>query len=184
VDWGYAVYGPVTAVLGRVELVLFGTSLIGFRFFPAIVQGVVLVLTGLIARELGGLRESQLVAATAVAIGGPSPYSGASLSYTTFDYLWWVAVACFVARLLRSEDARRWVAIGVAMGLGMLTKYSMAFFGSGCSGRDAAYSGAAILKKPSVLVWNWPCVPHDGAFQRFGELFPEHKCSGACVVRR
>lgn len=80
VDWGYAVYGPVTAVLGRVELVLFGTSLIGFRFFPAIVQGVVLVLTGLIARELGGLRESQLVAATAVAIGGPSPYSGASLS--------------------------------------------------------------------------------------------------------
>jgi len=41
-----------------------------------------------------------------VAIGGPSLYSGASLSYTTFDYLWWVAVAYFVARLLRSEDAR------------------------------------------------------------------------------
>src|SRR5271157_824218 len=125
--WGYVVYGPVTAVLGRVELVLLGNSLTGFRFFPAMTQGVVLVLSGLIARELGGRREAQLVTATAVAIGGPSLYSGASLSYTTFDYLWWVAVAYFVARLLRSEDARWWVAIGVAIGLGMLTKYTMAF---------------------------------------------------------
>ena len=50
---GYVVYGPVTAVLGRTELAIFGTSLTGFRFFPALAQGLVLVLTGLIARELG-----------------------------------------------------------------------------------------------------------------------------------
>ncbi len=133
-DWGYVVYGPVTAVLGRVELALFGNSLTGFRFFPAMTQGVVLVLTGLIARELGGRREAQLVAATGVAISGASLFSGGSLSYTTFDYLWWVAVAYFVACLLRSEDARWWVAIGAAMGLGMLTKYSMAFLVMGVLG--------------------------------------------------
>src|SRR5271169_438148 len=46
-EWGYVVYPPVTAFLGRIELVLFGTSLIGFRFFAAIACGLVAVLTGL-----------------------------------------------------------------------------------------------------------------------------------------
>ena len=74
------------------------------------------------------------MAATAVTIGGASLYSGSSLSYTTFDYLWWVLVAYFVARLLRSEDPRWWVAIGGAIGLGMLTKYTMAFLVLGIVG--------------------------------------------------
>ncbi len=132
--WGYVVYGPVTAVLGRVELELFGTSLRGFRFFPALTQGVVIVLTGLIARALGGRREAQLVASVAVAIGGASLFSGSSLSYTTFDYLWWEVVALFVACLLRSDEPRWWVAIGGAVGLGMLTKYTMAFLVIGIVG--------------------------------------------------
>ena len=125
--WGYASYPPVTALLGRVELALFGTSLIGFRFFPALAQGIILVLTGLTAREFGGGREAQLVAATAVTIGGPSIWAGTSLSYTTFDYLWWVLAAYFVARLLRTNNPRWWLAIGATIGLGLLTKYTMAF---------------------------------------------------------
>lgn len=126
-DWGYVVYPPVTAVLGRVELELFGTSLRGFRFFPALAQGIVLLLAGLTAREFGGRREAQLAAATAVAIGGPSLFAGTSLSYTTFDYLWWLVAAYFVARLLKSADMRWWLAVGMAIGLGVLTKYTMAF---------------------------------------------------------
>ena len=54
--WGYVVYPPVTPFLGRVELELFGTSLSGFRFFPAAAHAIAMVLTGLAARELGGNR--------------------------------------------------------------------------------------------------------------------------------
>ena len=32
-QWGYVVYPPMTALLARVELGAFGTSLMGFRFF-------------------------------------------------------------------------------------------------------------------------------------------------------
>jgi hypothetical protein len=149
--WGYVVYPPVTAVLGRAELALFGTSLTGFRFFPALAQGIVLVLSGLMARELGGQSEGQLVAATAVAIGGASLFSGASLSYTTFDYLWWVVVAYFVVRLLRSEDPRWWVAIGPAIGFGMLTKYTMAFLVLGVVGGMLLTPARRFLKSP----WLW-----------------------------
>src|SRR5881628_2495401 len=60
--WGYIAYPPLTPYIGRVALTLFGTSLAGFRFFGAVAQGIVLVLGGLMAREMGGRRFAQLVA--------------------------------------------------------------------------------------------------------------------------
>lgn len=55
-DWGFVVYPPVTPVIGRLELLLFGPSLIGFRFFAAVAVSAIMVVTGLIGKELGGTR--------------------------------------------------------------------------------------------------------------------------------
>lgn len=124
--WGYVAYPPVTPFFGRLSLTLFGTSLAGFRFFAALAQAGAVLLTGLMARELGGGRSAQLVAATAAV-----PFclaSGALMQYVAFDYLFWVLTAYFVARLLRSDEERWWIAIGCAIGLGMMTKYTMGFF--------------------------------------------------------
>ena len=52
--WGYVVYPPVTPFIARVSLTLFGASMIGLRFFAALAVGIAMVLTGLMARELGG----------------------------------------------------------------------------------------------------------------------------------
>src|SRR5215469_6533845 len=87
--WGYVEYPPMTAVIGRVELVIFGNSLRGFRFFPALGQGLVFVLTGLAARAFGAGREAQLVAAVAAVIGGAPLNLGGFLSYTSLDYPFW-----------------------------------------------------------------------------------------------
>src|SRR5882724_5969453 len=62
-EWGFVAYPPITPLVGRLELVLFGTSLIGFRVFSAIAVSVIMVLAGLIAKELGGKRHVQLLAA-------------------------------------------------------------------------------------------------------------------------
>lgn len=133
-EWGYVLYPPVTPFLARLELILFGTSLWGFRFFPALSHGFVVLLTGLIARELGGKREAQIVAAFAAVIQGAALVGGWFLGYTSFDYLCWVLVAYAVSRLLRSGNARWWLAIGATVGLGMMTKYSMAFLVFGIIG--------------------------------------------------
>lgn len=150
-EWGYVVYPPMTPFLGRVELELFGTSLRGFRFFAAVSQGLVLLLTGLAARELGGKREAQLVAALAVGSAGPSLVAGWFLGYTSFDYLWWVLVAYFLIRLLKSDDPRWWVAIGAAIGLGMLTKYTMGFLVLGVVGGVFLTPARRYLKSS----WLW-----------------------------
>lgn len=133
-DWCYVVYPPLTAWLARVELAAFGDSLTGFRFFAAIAIGVLIVLTGLTARTLGGSRRAMLVAAVGAAIEGPIVFCGSFLSYMTFDLLWWVAVAWCTACLLRSQNPRWWLGIGTAVGLGMLTKYTMAFLVAGLLG--------------------------------------------------
>ena len=46
----------------------------------------------------------------------------------SFDYLWWVVVAFFTVRLLATENPRWWLGIGAGIGLGMQTKYTMAYF--------------------------------------------------------
>ena len=125
--WGYVAYPPVTPFLARIALILFGPSLIGLRFFAAVAMGLVLVLTGLMARHLGGGRQAQIVAALAAAIGGVAFSGGTLFQYVSFDYLWWVAAAYFMVRLLASDDPRWFLAVGAAIGLGMLTKYTMMF---------------------------------------------------------
>jgi len=129
--WGYVAYPPVTPFIARVALELFGPSLAGVRFFAALAQGAALVLTGLMARQLGSGRPAQIVAALAVAVAPVSLAAGALFQYVSFDYLWWVAVAYLIIRLLKSEDPRWWLAIGAAIGLGMMTKYTMAFLVAG-----------------------------------------------------
>lgn len=127
--WGYVAYPPVTPFFGWLSLHVFGTSLPGFRFFASLAGGVAIVLTGLMARELGGGRGAQLFAACAVA---PMVIAtGTLMQYVSFDYLAWVAVAAFMARLCRTNDARWWLAVGVAIGFGMLSKYSMLFLVAG-----------------------------------------------------
>src|SRR3974390_1775628 len=123
-EWGYVVYPPLTAFLARIELALFGTSLIGFRFFAAIACGLAAVLTGLMARAMGGSCRAMLGSAFAASISGVVFFAGSFMSYMSFDLLWWVAVAWCVVRLLESSDARWWLGIGSFVGPGLMTGYT------------------------------------------------------------
>jgi 4-amino-4-deoxy-L-arabinose transferase-like glycosyltransferase len=127
-EWGYVVYAPVTAFLARIELVFFGTSLIGFRSFAAIACGLTAVLTGFMARAIGGGRRAMLIAAFAASIGGAAFFAGSFMSYMSFDLLWWVATAWCVVRLLQNGNPRWWLGVGTFIGFGLMTKYTMGFF--------------------------------------------------------
>lgn len=126
--WGYVAYPPLTPFVGRLALELFGPSLVGIRLFAALAQSSAMVVTGLMARELGGTCRAQVVAALAAAIAPMSLIMGALFQYIAFDYLWWVLIAYFLIRLLKSDNPRWWLAIGAVIGLGMMTKYTLAVF--------------------------------------------------------
>jgi 4-amino-4-deoxy-L-arabinose transferase-like glycosyltransferase len=128
-EWGYVAYPPVTPFFGRLSLVLFGSSVVGFRFFASLVSAAAIVLTGLMAWHMGGGRSAQRIAAAASV-----PFClacGSLMQYVAFDYLCWVLTAYFLLRLVESKDPRWWVAVGLAIGVGMLTKYSILFLIAG-----------------------------------------------------
>lgn len=130
-DWGFVAYPPLTPFVEHVSMGLFGLSLAGLRLASVVAQALALLTTGLIARELGGNRLAQIAATIAVALSPLPLFEGTEFQYTTFDFLWWVLIAYFVIRLLKSEDARWWMAIGTVIGLGLLTKYAILFYVAG-----------------------------------------------------
>jgi hypothetical protein len=153
-DWGFVVYPPITPLIGRLELTLFGTSLIGFRVFSALAVGIVMVLAGLIAKELGGNRHIQILAAVAAGIAPVSLVQGAVFQYVSFDYLWGVTVTFLLVRLLKSEDPRWWVPIGAVLGIGMETRYTMGFLALGIVGAVLLTPARRFLRSG----WLWAGV--------------------------
>jgi hypothetical protein len=133
-EWGFVAYPPFTPFVERISMGLFGLSLVGLRLFSVLAQAAAIVVTGLMARELGGGRLAQVTAALAVVFAALPMFEGTEFQYSSFDYLWWVLIAYFVVRLLQSGDARWCVAIGAVIGVGLLTKYSITFFIAGLIG--------------------------------------------------
>jgi hypothetical protein len=133
-DWGFVAYPPFTPFVERVSLSLYGLSLIGLRLFSVIAQALAIVVTGLMARELGGGRLAQIAAAFSIALAPLPLFEGTEFQYSTFDYLWWVLIAYFVIRLLKTGNPRWWLAVGVVTGLGLQTKYSICFYIAGILG--------------------------------------------------
>src|SRR5208282_2795790 len=130
-DWGFVAYPPLTPFIERIGFSLFGLSLVGLRLFSVLAHAIVIMVSGLMARDLGGNRLAQVTTALSVGLSGLPIIVATDFQYTSFAYLWWTLVCWFTIRLLKSENPRWWIAIGTAIGLGLLTKYSIAFFIAG-----------------------------------------------------
>src|SRR5438132_7336649 len=63
-DFGYVDLPPLSALLLRIEMILFGSSLFALRIFPALASALTIALTGMLARELGGRRWAITLAGT------------------------------------------------------------------------------------------------------------------------
>jgi hypothetical protein len=103
--WGFVDFPPVTPLIALLDQLTFPGSLEGLRLAPALAGCAVVLLCGLIARELGGDRLAQGLAALFAFL---SPmFLGANLLFqtVTFDQLTWALTLYLVARLLRTGDS-------------------------------------------------------------------------------
>jgi 4-amino-4-deoxy-L-arabinose transferase-like glycosyltransferase len=126
-DWGFVAYPPVTPFVARLALDLVGSAPAAVRFFTALAQCAATVVAGLMTRELGGGRRAQIVTALAVFVSPMSMSAGHLFQYVSFDFLWSVLVVYSVLRLLNSDDQRWWIAMGTVIGLGLMTRYTIAW---------------------------------------------------------
>lgn len=157
--WGYVAYPPVTSFLAHVSMQLFGDSLTAFRLPSALAQALATLFAGLIARELGGARMAQAVASIAVACAPFSMVSGTMLSYSGLDYFWWVLAAWTLLRLANCggdpvRSRRWWLGLGIVIGLGMMTRYTMLI----CAIGIAVGVLATPLRRQLAGPWPWAGV--------------------------
>jgi hypothetical protein len=129
--WGYVDQPPLVPAVAWISTHLFGTSAVSIRVFPALAGGVAIVLTAAMARELGGGRTAQILAAGAAATSPQVVATFHLLSTASFDLMFWSAITFLALRLLRTGEERLWLAVGAVAGLGLLNKWTVAFLLAG-----------------------------------------------------
>lgn len=115
-------------LLARVSLSLFGVSAPGLRIWPALAACGTVVVAGLIARELGGGRRAQMLAAVATATMPVLLAADHLFGPTSIDLLAWASLALVALRVDRTGDTRWWIVGGLVLGVGLENKHSVGLF--------------------------------------------------------
>jgi 4-amino-4-deoxy-L-arabinose transferase-like glycosyltransferase len=121
---GYVEFPPVTALLSALARVLVGWSLVGFRAFAILAGAATVVVAALVARELGGGRRAQALAAVAVGFSPILVATNGLFQPVSFDQLTTMVVAWLSLRLALGRGS--WPLLGLAVGVGLETKYTLA----------------------------------------------------------
>ncbi len=126
-DWGYVDQPPFSLVILALSRLFFGESLPALRLLPALSGGWMIFLTGRMARELGGGRFSQTLAAVVVLIAPVYLSIFDIYSMNSFDFLFWALCMLILIRIFKTGDEKLWVLFGVLIGLGLQNKLSILF---------------------------------------------------------
>src|SRR5437764_4512496 len=126
---GYVDFPPFVAVLAAITRLFFGDALVALPVLPAVAGALLVLVTGLMARELGGGRFAQGLAALATLVTLTFLVLDSLFTMDAWDELWWALAAYVWIRLIRCNQPRLWLLFGLEAGIGLFTKITMLAFG-------------------------------------------------------
>jgi hypothetical protein len=127
--FGYVDMPPLTALQSWVARGIFGDSLFAIRLFPTLAAAGLVLLTGALVRQLGGGRFAQALGAVAVLLA-PFYLSFCSyLSMNSVEPLIWTGCALILIRMIKTDDPKLWIWLGLLAGIGLENKHTMLVFG-------------------------------------------------------
>src|SRR5690242_7737185 len=110
--WGYVDQPPLTPMLAKVQIAVFGDHLWSIRVIPILCAVGAVVLVAALTAEFGGGTGAQLLAAAgscaSLVLAG-----GHLLSTASVDLVVWLLVILFAVRALLRRQPRWWLAAGV-----------------------------------------------------------------------
>ena len=147
---GYVDFPPLIAVVGWMIDRLAPDSLVALRLVSLACGAATVFLVALMARELGGGRRAQWIAALGWAL---TPYilGSSSLFHPTWlDTLAWVTFLYVAVRLFVRQQPRLWLCLGLVAGVGLEAKYTIGFL-------VAVFAAALLLtRERRQLLSPWP----------------------------
>jgi 4-amino-4-deoxy-L-arabinose transferase-like glycosyltransferase len=147
--WGYVDQPPLIPFLIRICRLILGDSLRSVRFIPALASSAAIVLTTMIARELGGRRFALLLSALTVAIAPIYLLNASLLTTNCLEALLWMGCVYFVILAIKRNEPRYWLWFGLVAGIGMEEKYSIAVFGF------ALVVGLLLTEQRRIFATKW-----------------------------
>lgn len=147
--WGFVDQPPLIAAIAWLVRHVIGDSLPAIRLLPAVAGAALVVLTAMLARELGGGAFAQFLAALAVVAAPGFLVLDNLFTMNAFEPLFWMGCAWCVVRMLESGRPALWIWFGVLAGIGLENKHSMAMFGAG------VVLGLLLTGERRILATRW-----------------------------
>jgi 4-amino-4-deoxy-L-arabinose transferase-like glycosyltransferase len=129
--WGYVDHPPLMPFIAWLVSHTLGTSLLALRLLPALAGAALVLLTGAMARKMGGDRMAQALAALAVLTAPIYMLMQHWFTMNAFEPVLWMACAWCVLRSIETGNPRWWLWIGVLCGIGLEMKYTIVLFAAG-----------------------------------------------------
>jgi hypothetical protein len=149
---GYVDFPVMIALLAALMNFVAHDALIAIHVIPALASAALILVSGLMARALGGSRYAQGLAALATFATVTFLATGSIFSMDILDALWWSLGAYVIILLVKRDDPRLWVAFGLVAGIGLTTKLTILFFGL------AIFVGALLTPRRRDFLTPWPWV--------------------------
>ena len=149
--WGYIDQGPLTPLIARAMRNVLGDQTWTVRIAATLATMTAVVVIALIARELGGGRGPQSLAAWAFAFAGYPMVLGHTLLTATLDMPVWPAVMLFIIRAIKRDQPRWWLAAGAVAGVSMYNKLLVAVLLAALVAGVLAVGPRRLLLSP----WVW-----------------------------
>ncbi|HXQ26230.1 MAG TPA: glycosyltransferase family 39 protein [Candidatus Acidoferrales bacterium] len=149
--WGYVDQPPLIAGVAWLVRRVLGSSLVSIRLLPVLVGAAVIFLTGVLARELGGGRFAQFLAAVAILFAPAYLAFDSFFSMNAFEPLFWLFCTWIAIRVVKGASPKLWLAFGAVAGVGLENKHTMAVFGLAIVGGLILSGEWKIFRSP----WLW-----------------------------
>ncbi|KAA5826094.1 glycosyltransferase family 39 protein [Saccharopolyspora hirsuta] len=160
--WGYMDQQPLVPLLAAFLDTAFPGSLVAFRLPAALATALGVVLTALIAREFGGHRKAQVLAAAAYPLSPWLLVNGHWLTASTMEPLQWTAMLWLLVRWVRLHGHgvhrdRLLIGIGVVAALAVQTKFQVVVLCAVLLVSIAVTGPRAVLARPAL--WAAVAIP-------------------------
>jgi hypothetical protein len=144
-------FPPFIAVAANLQRFLFGDTLWALRVLPALAGAGLVWIAMDTARRLGGRVVAQVLAGGIVLLCPLFLRTSGLFQPVVFDELWWsLALWCLLRRGL-GDEPRWWLGVGAALGIGLFTKFSIAFVAFPI----AVAAVVTPLRKDLATPWPW-----------------------------
>ncbi len=126
--FGYVDHPPLAPVILMFYKFLFGESLYSIRFLAALISSSTVFLTGIVTKQLGGNRPAQSLASLCIILTPIFAIFGSYYSMNAFEPLLCLASVYYIIKMIKEENARYWIHIGIIFGLLIINKHTAGLF--------------------------------------------------------